>query len=112
MHNAKADGLERSGVKMLYFQEELDLARLIKDLGRMEITSLLIEGGSSLNSHALEDGIVDKVMFFIAPVIVGGRESFPAVGGKTFKRLEEAYRIKGMSVKKIGEDILVEGYIG
>jgi diaminohydroxyphosphoribosylaminopyrimidine deaminase/5-amino-6-(5-phosphoribosylamino)uracil reductase len=111
IHNSKADRLERSGIKVLYFREKLDLNWLLKELGQMEITSLLIEGGSSLNSHALEDRIVDKVTFFIAPMIIGGRESFPAVGGKTFKRLEETYKIKEMSAKKIGEDILIEGYI-
>ena len=111
MRNSKADRLERSGIKILHFREKLDLNWLTKELGKMEITSLLIEGGSSLNSHALEDRIVDKVIFFIAPMIIGGRESFPAVGGKTFKRLEEAYRMKDISMMKIGEDILIEGYI-
>jgi diaminohydroxyphosphoribosylaminopyrimidine deaminase/5-amino-6-(5-phosphoribosylamino)uracil reductase len=111
MHNSKAGRLERSGIKILYFGEKLDLNWLMKELGKMGITSVLIEGGSSLNSHALEDKIVDKVMFFIAPVIIGGKESFPAVGGKTFKRLEEAYRIEDISVRKIGQDILIEGYV-
>jgi diaminohydroxyphosphoribosylaminopyrimidine deaminase/5-amino-6-(5-phosphoribosylamino)uracil reductase len=83
----------------------------MEKLGEMEITSVLIEGGSSLNAHALEDGVVDKVIFFIAPVIIGGRESFPAVGGKTFRRLEDAYRIKNVRIKRIGEDLLIEGYL-
>jgi diaminohydroxyphosphoribosylaminopyrimidine deaminase/5-amino-6-(5-phosphoribosylamino)uracil reductase len=111
MHNSKADRLERSGIKLLYFHKELDLNWLMEELGKIEIASLLIEGGSSLNSHALEDRIVDKVMFFIAPMIIGGRESFPAVGGRTFKRLEEAYRIKDLRMTKIGEDMLIKGYI-
>jgi diaminohydroxyphosphoribosylaminopyrimidine deaminase/5-amino-6-(5-phosphoribosylamino)uracil reductase len=111
-HNSKADRLERSGIKLLYFREKLDLNWLMEELGKIEIASLLIEGGSSLNSHALEDRIVDKVMFFIAPMIIGGRESFPAVGGRAFKRLEEAYKIKDIRMTKIGEDILIKGYIG
>jgi len=77
----------------------------------MGITSVLIEGGASLNAHALEDGIVDKIMVFVAPKIIGGKDSFPAVGGKTFKKLEEAYRVKDMRTKRFGEDILIEGYI-
>jgi len=91
--------------------EKVNLDWLIKKLGKIETTSILIEGGSSLNAHALEDGIVDKIMFFIAPKIIGGRESFPAVGGISFKRLEEAYRIKDVKIKRIGEDILIEGYL-
>ncbi|MBE0427000.1 MAG: bifunctional diaminohydroxyphosphoribosylaminopyrimidine deaminase/5-amino-6-(5-phosphoribosylamino)uracil reductase RibD [Nitrospirae bacterium] len=109
--NSKADYLEKAGIRLIHFKEKLDLNWLLEKLGEMEITSVLIEGGSSINSHALEDGIVDKVMFFIAPVIIGGRESFPAVGGKTYKRLNEAHRIKDISIKRIGKDILIEGYL-
>jgi diaminohydroxyphosphoribosylaminopyrimidine deaminase/5-amino-6-(5-phosphoribosylamino)uracil reductase len=83
----------------------------MKKLGEREITSVLIEAGASLNAYALEEGIVDKVMFFIAPKIIGGSESFPAVGGKSFRKLEEAYRLKDIKVRRVGEDILIEGYI-
>jgi len=109
--NSKAFRLEQSGIKVIYYEEKLNLNRLMEKLGEMEITSLLIEGGSSLNAHAFEDGIVDKIMFFVAPIIIGGKESLPAVGGKTFRRLEEAYRIKDIRIKRIGEDFLIEGYI-
>jgi diaminohydroxyphosphoribosylaminopyrimidine deaminase/5-amino-6-(5-phosphoribosylamino)uracil reductase len=91
--------------------EKADLQWLVKRLGEREIVSALIEAGSSFNASALEQGIVDKVMFFIAPKIIGGRESFPAVGGRTFRRLEEAYRLKDIKIRRVGEDILVEGYI-
>ncbi|MBM4146737.1 MAG: bifunctional diaminohydroxyphosphoribosylaminopyrimidine deaminase/5-amino-6-(5-phosphoribosylamino)uracil reductase RibD [Nitrospira sp.] len=109
--NLKSIYLEKSGINMLYYKEKLNLKWLMEQLGKMEISSVLIEGGSSLNSHALEDGVIDKIMFFIAPIIIGGRESFPAVGGKTYKRLEEAYRIKDLKIKRIGDDLLIEGYI-
>jgi diaminohydroxyphosphoribosylaminopyrimidine deaminase/5-amino-6-(5-phosphoribosylamino)uracil reductase len=100
------------GVQIIKYEgEKVKLDWLIKKLGRMEITSVLIEGGSSLNAHALEDGIVDKIMFFVAPKIIGGMGSFPAVGGKTHKKLEEAYRITDLKIRKIGEDFLIEGYI-
>ena len=107
----KADHLEKSGVTILPFKEKLDLQRLMEHLGKRHITSVLIEGGSSLNAHALEDGIVDKVMLFIAPKIIGGKDSYPAVGGKTFRKLEEAYRLKDISLRKIGDDFLIEGYV-
>jgi diaminohydroxyphosphoribosylaminopyrimidine deaminase/5-amino-6-(5-phosphoribosylamino)uracil reductase len=111
INNSKSNYLYKSGIKMIYYKEKLYLKWLIEKLGEMEIASVLIEGGSSLNAHALEDGIVDKVMFFIAPIIIGGWESFPAIGGKTFKRIEDAYRIKEIDIKRIGEDILIEGYV-
>ncbi len=110
-NNSKSTYLEKSGIKILYFKNKFDLKWLIEKLGQMNITSVLIEGGSSLNAHSLEDGVVDKIIFFIAPKIIGGRDSFPAIGGKSFKKLEEAYRITDSKVRRIGEDFLIEGYI-
>lgn len=108
----KMNGLIEKGVKIVDYEgERVDLNWLMKKLGEMGIASVLIEGGSSLNSYALEDGIVDKVMFFIAPKIIGGKESFPSVGGKAFRKLSEAHQLKNITLKRIGEDILVEGYI-
>ena len=101
----------KSDCSAIYFNNSLDLNWLMEKLGKKGITSVLIEGGSSLNAHALEDGIVDKIMFFIAPKIIGGKDSLTAVGGRNFKNLEEAYRVKDVSIKRFGEDILVEGYI-
>jgi diaminohydroxyphosphoribosylaminopyrimidine deaminase/5-amino-6-(5-phosphoribosylamino)uracil reductase len=102
---------EKLNIELLYFEDKLDLNWLAAELGKREITSVLLEGGSSFNSHALEQGIIDKVMFFIAPKIIGGKDSFPAIGGKTFKRLKDAYNITDVKVKKIGNDILIEGYL-
>jgi diaminohydroxyphosphoribosylaminopyrimidine deaminase/5-amino-6-(5-phosphoribosylamino)uracil reductase len=91
--------------------EKADLQLLMKRLAENEIMSALIEAGSSMNAHAIEEGIVDKVMFFISPKIIGGRESFPSVGGKSFRRIEEAHRLRDVKVSRVGEDILIEGYI-
>lgn len=102
----------RKGIRFIEYEgEKVDLTWLMKELGKMGIISLLIEGGSSLNSYCLERGIVDKIMFFIAPKIIGGKESFPAVGGKSFRKLEDAYFIKDIKIRRIGSDILIEGYV-
>jgi diaminohydroxyphosphoribosylaminopyrimidine deaminase / 5-amino-6-(5-phosphoribosylamino)uracil reductase len=114
---ANADGvlgnrLREKGISFIAYQgEKLDLKWLMAELGRLAITSLLIEGGSSLSSYCLEAGIVDKVMFFIAPKIMGGKDSYPAVGGRSFRRLAEAHKIKDVTIRHVGEDILIEGYI-
>lgn len=99
------------GTYILFYEVHLELNWLVERLGERGITSLMIEGGSSLNAHALEEGIVDKVMLFIAPKIMGGAASYPAVGGKTLRDLNEAYRLKDTTVKRLGEDLLVEGYL-
>ena len=104
--------LRGKGISFVEYQsEELDLKWLMQKLGNLAITSILVEGGSSLVSYCLEAGIVDKVMFFIAPKIIGGRDSFPAVGGKSFRKLQDAYRLSDVKTRQIGEDILIEGYI-
>jgi diaminohydroxyphosphoribosylaminopyrimidine deaminase/5-amino-6-(5-phosphoribosylamino)uracil reductase len=104
--------LDTKNIKVIEYEgERLDLKWLMKKLGDIGIISVLVEAGSSFNSSCLENGIVDKVMFFIAPKIIGGKESFPAVGGTSYRKLADAYRISDMHAKKIGEDILIEGYI-
>jgi diaminohydroxyphosphoribosylaminopyrimidine deaminase/5-amino-6-(5-phosphoribosylamino)uracil reductase len=103
--------LERNVQLLEYEGEKVDLPLLMRDLGGRGIISLLVEGGSSLNSYCLEGGIVDKVMFFIAPKIIGGRASFAAVGGDAFRRLSEAHMIRDMRTRRIGDDLLVEGYL-
>ncbi len=107
----RLDELRSKGVKLLLYKERLSLQWLMQRLGAMDVTSVMIEGGSSLASHALEDGVVDKVVFFIAPKIIGGRDSFPAVGGRACASLSDAYRLRDIKVRTIGEDILVEGYV-
>jgi len=100
------------GIQFIEYEgEKADLQWLMKRLGEKEIVSSLIEAGSSFNASALEEGIVDKVMFFIAPKIIGGKESFPAVGGRTFRSLADAHRLRDIKIHRVGEDILVEGYI-
>jgi diaminohydroxyphosphoribosylaminopyrimidine deaminase/5-amino-6-(5-phosphoribosylamino)uracil reductase len=80
-------------------------------IGSMGITSVMIEAGSSFNASALKAGIVDKVIFFIAPKIICGKTSIPVVGGDFFMKLDDCIRLSDVSVRKVGEDIMVVGYI-
>lgn len=113
----KAIGQKRTtlidrGIKIIEYEgNRVDLKWLMKRLGEIGITSVMIEGGSSLNAYALQDGIVDKAVFFIAPKIIGGRDSIPAIGGKTFRRLEDAFRVRDMKIKRVGDDLMIEGYL-
>lgn len=100
------------GVDIEYFDSDrLDLKEAMKTLYKRGITSVMIEGGSSLNFHALKDGIVDKILIFIAPKIIGGKDSLPSVGGTSSTGLENPWRIRDIKIKRIGEDILIEGYL-
>jgi diaminohydroxyphosphoribosylaminopyrimidine deaminase/5-amino-6-(5-phosphoribosylamino)uracil reductase len=88
-----------------------DLTRIVKVLGEMEITSLLIEGGALVNWAALAAGIVDKVFLYYAPKILGGTGSVPFAGGAGFRHLSEAAYVKNISLHRFGEDFAVEGYL-
>jgi len=107
----KADALVQKGIELLHYEGELRLAWLLRELGKQEITSVLIEGGSSLNGRAFTEGVVDRAMFFVAPKVIGGAKSFPAVGGADFRPLEHACRLADMKVRRLGDDLLIEGRV-
>jgi diaminohydroxyphosphoribosylaminopyrimidine deaminase/5-amino-6-(5-phosphoribosylamino)uracil reductase len=88
-----------------------EMAEVIKFLGQMEITSLMIEGGAMVNAAALASGIVDKVFLYYAPRILGGADSIPFVAGAGFKSIGEAIQVKSIRLHCFGEDFGVEGYL-
>lgn len=90
---------------------KVDLNYLMKSLGEHGIDSVLIEGGSSLNFSSLEQGIVDKVISFIAPKIIGGVNSKTPVGGEGIKYIKDAILLEDIQISKFNEDIMVEGYL-
>ncbi|HEX4603031.1 MAG TPA: bifunctional diaminohydroxyphosphoribosylaminopyrimidine deaminase/5-amino-6-(5-phosphoribosylamino)uracil reductase RibD [Candidatus Angelobacter sp.] len=88
-----------------------DLAQIIARLGKLEITSLLIEGGALVNWAALAAGVVDKIFLYYAPKILAGTGSIPFAGGEGFSRLSEAAQVSHMVLHRFGEDFAVEGYL-
>jgi len=87
----------------------LDLRDAARRLGKMEITSLLIEGGSRTAALALKSGIVDKVVFFYAPRIIGA-EGLSMVGDMGISRIRSSFKIERVTIRKFGEEFMVEGY--
>ncbi|VEI46284.1 riboflavin biosynthesis protein [Actinobacillus equuli] len=71
----------------------------------MQIDSLLLEGGSSLNFSALESGIVNRVHCYIAPKLVGGKQAKTPIGGEGIQQIDQAVKLKLKSTELIGEDI-------
>ena len=110
----KVNALKEKGANVVVVENDnqrVNLFKLMDELGKMEITSVMIEGGSELNSSALESGIVDKVIFFIAPRIIGGKDSMPAVGGRCVEKLSDSLNIHDVNVDRCGSDIVIEGYL-
>lgn len=89
----------------------VDLKALTKLLGQRSIDSILLEGGATLACAAFEAGIVDKVQFYIAPKIIGGAVSKTPVGGKGIAHLCDAWKLKDLEVKNVGEDLCVTAYV-
>ncbi len=110
----RKSALAASGAELVEIEPrngKVDLAKLAKSLGERGIASVMIEGGGGLLAAVFEAGIVDKALFFIAPKIFGGKDAPTPVGGSGAARVAEAIHLAGLSVEKIGEDILIEGYV-
>jgi diaminohydroxyphosphoribosylaminopyrimidine deaminase/5-amino-6-(5-phosphoribosylamino)uracil reductase len=78
-------------------------------LGAMGVQSLLLEGGSTLAGEALRLGLIDKAFLFYAPKLVGG-DGPGLFSGSGVERMEDAIRLKRVTLARFGEDILIQGY--
>jgi len=89
----------------------VDLNYLFDWLGSEGIDSILVEGGSTLNFSILKEGLVDKIVTFIAPKILGGSESKTPVGGDGFEKLKDAVLLKNIKISTFDDDLMVEAYV-
>ena len=80
-------------------------------LGEEHIDSVLLEGGGTLNWSALESGIVQKVMVYLAPKLFGGQSAKTPVEGTGFALPEEAAVLKNSKIRRLGEDFLIESEV-
>lgn len=106
--------IEELGAEVLIIKSlnnKVDLNDLMIKLGELKIDGILLEGGGELSFSALKAEIVDKVMIFIAPKIIGGRNSKTSIEGEGINLLSESYKIYNLKTENLGEDILLTGYI-
>ncbi|MDD5355708.1 MAG: bifunctional diaminohydroxyphosphoribosylaminopyrimidine deaminase/5-amino-6-(5-phosphoribosylamino)uracil reductase RibD [Candidatus Omnitrophica bacterium] len=89
----------------------LDIKDLLRKLAQLEIINILVEGGGRVVGSLLDEGSVDYAMFFIAPKIIGGKDSILSIQGKGINRILDATRIGDIKIKRFGEDLLLEGKI-
>jgi diaminohydroxyphosphoribosylaminopyrimidine deaminase/5-amino-6-(5-phosphoribosylamino)uracil reductase len=89
---------------------QINLKDLLKKLAAAGITSVLVEGGGTLIGSLFDEGLVDKIMFFISPKIIGGKDAIGSVMGQGIARIDKAVKIKNITLKHFGEDLLIEGY--
>ena len=89
----------------------VDLEKLLGALGEREITSVLVEGGGILLGSLFDRRLVDRVIAFIAPIIIGGGEAKTAVAGKGVDKVVDSLRLERVGVEKLGDDLVVSGYV-
>jgi diaminohydroxyphosphoribosylaminopyrimidine deaminase/5-amino-6-(5-phosphoribosylamino)uracil reductase len=82
----------------------------LKILARLGILSVMIEGGAAIAASAIRAKVVDKVLFFYAPKIIGG-DGRVMIDGLGVQRMRAALPVKRLSIKKLGNDFLVSGYL-
>lgn len=109
---AKVKRLMQKGIHVLTIDVvggRIDLKQLMKELGKRDICSILIEGGAELNAEIIRSGIADKVLFFISPRFIG--KGLSALGDLGIAKVDRSIKLKSLDYKKIGKDILIEGYL-
>ena len=111
---SKINAIKEKGATVLVcpaMKDRVNLKFLMKELSARDIDSILLEGGGTLNFEALRQGIVDKVIAFVAPKILGGTEALTSVEGTGFASLPEAIQIENLTAESSGEDIMLTGYV-
>ncbi len=111
---ARRRAFERLGVEVAILprvHEGVSMKALFGLLGKRGVTSVLLEGGGTLNASALRGGLVNHVRLYLAPALLGGQDAKGVVGGASPSRLAQAIRLRDVRVRRLGADILIEAEV-
>jgi diaminohydroxyphosphoribosylaminopyrimidine deaminase / 5-amino-6-(5-phosphoribosylamino)uracil reductase len=111
----KREQFTKTGVDILELPEmegRVNLSALFKIMGQRNIVSVLVEGGSTLLGSLFDHHLVDRVLVFISPIIIGGNEAKTAIGGRGVDSVVEALHLGQVEINNFGDNILMSGYIG
>ena len=104
--------LEETGIEVIPTSgagARVPFAPVLEELGRRQVVGLLIEGGGEINFEALHGQVIDKLVCFLAPRILGG-QAVPMFGGAGFPRLDQAPPLAFSGIERIGPDLMIEAY--
>jgi diaminohydroxyphosphoribosylaminopyrimidine deaminase/5-amino-6-(5-phosphoribosylamino)uracil reductase len=108
---SKVRALETQGIEVISADSSgRDILAVLNELGRRSVQSVLVEGGGGVAGAFMDAGLVDKLTFFIAPLVIGGREAPSAVGGIGPAKMADALRLKDVEINQRGVDIEITGY--
>lgn len=111
--NREKTKIKREGTEYVTFESKdgsIDLANLLKVLGQRQITTVMVEGGSKLLGYFFDNHLVDKVLAFIAPIIIGGEDAKTAVGGVGVDKVSNALRLTNIKIENFDNGFLISGY--
>ncbi|MBI3320967.1 MAG: bifunctional diaminohydroxyphosphoribosylaminopyrimidine deaminase/5-amino-6-(5-phosphoribosylamino)uracil reductase RibD [Candidatus Omnitrophica bacterium] len=110
----KREALRRRGAELLTLparRGRVPLRRLCRRLARRGVQSILIEGGGEVLAGAFAERLVDRIVFFIAPLLIGGRQAPGSLGGSGARRLSQAVRLADVTYRRVGPDLCVEARV-
>lgn len=108
----KCSMLKEKGCEILHTdpdQERVEIRQVMKELGRREIDSVLVEGGGTLNESLIKNHCIHKVYAYIAPKLLGGSDAKTPIEGKGIAGIQDAFCLDDLKIKRLGEDLLLEG---
>jgi diaminohydroxyphosphoribosylaminopyrimidine deaminase/5-amino-6-(5-phosphoribosylamino)uracil reductase len=112
----RVQALEDKGAEVLRFTADAHGRVPVKELALLlaknGILALFVEGGAEALGSFIDEGLADRAFVFIAPKIVGGRESLSAVGGRGVVSLSESRPLRDIAFRRLGDDVLLEGRMG
>ncbi|MBN2186760.1 MAG: bifunctional diaminohydroxyphosphoribosylaminopyrimidine deaminase/5-amino-6-(5-phosphoribosylamino)uracil reductase RibD [Dehalococcoidia bacterium] len=114
LSSQKKKEFTQAGAEVLELPSEggmVNVEELLKVLGKRKVVSVLVEGGGKLLGSLFDHHLVDKVLAYISPIVIGGKEAKSAVGGKGVGNIAEALRLSQVKIERFNEDILVSGYV-
>jgi diaminohydroxyphosphoribosylaminopyrimidine deaminase/5-amino-6-(5-phosphoribosylamino)uracil reductase len=112
-HNSKVkEQLIQKGIKINVVNGNgtgmVNLHQVVDNLGKMGVTSILVEGGSKIFTHFIRDSLFDKMSVFIAPIIIG--QGINVIGDLGTEKISNALKLEKVIFKHINKQIVVEGY--
>ena len=110
----KIEKIKGTGSKVMIIDMDkngnIDLTKLMKKLGKLGYTNILIEGGSKVAASALRTKLLDKIVFFYSPKIIGA-EGISMIGKLRIPTVDQSITIKNIRIKSLGEELMIEGYV-
>ena len=111
---SRLEAYRKVGAEVVQFpgkDNRVDLQSLLRFLGERQVTSLLVEGGGTLLGSLFDQGLVDKVIAIVAPMIIGGAMAKTPVAGDGVEKISQALRLENVRVTQFNDDTVISGYV-